>query len=329
MGEMDPAIQERVDVDASLDHRTGAQLVEDARRGLTAARKKLPPIYLYDARGSQLFDAICDTPEYYPTRTEAALLESVAPEVMRRVRPVQLVELGSGAARKTRILLDALHDVGGEHYVPMDVSRDMLRLSAEGLAADYPWLNVSGLVGDYSETLSRLPAAERRLVAFLGGTIGNYEDAEADAFLSSIRAALGPEDALLLGADLVKDPDVLHAAYNDAAGLTAAFNKNLLAVLNRELGAEFDLGSFEHVAFYDRDQSQIEMHLRSLRDQTIRVRALDLVVHFREGETLHTEISRKFTRDGIAALFERSGFRLDGWFTPENDYFSLSLARPA
>jgi len=329
MGKEDPAVEERVEVDTSLDHRTGAQLVEDARRGLTATVKKLPPMYLYDERGSQLFDAICDTPEYYPTRTEAALLEWVAPEVMRRARPRQLVELGSGAARKTRLLLEALHEVGGDHYVPMDVSEVTLRQSAERLATVYPWLRVTGLVGDYSETLSRLPPAERRLVAFLGGTIGNYEDAEAEAFLSSIRAALGPDDAFLLGADLVKDPAVLHAAYNDAAGLTAAFNKNLLAVLNRELGADFDLESFGHLAFYDVERSQIEMHLRSAKDQSVRLPALDLEVAFREGETLHTEISRKFSRDRIAALLERSGFRLEAWFTPENDYFSLSLSRPA
>jgi L-histidine N-alpha-methyltransferase len=329
MGDRDPALDERIDVDTTFDHRTSARLFEDARRGLTAARKQLPPMYLYDERGSQLFDAICDTPEYYPTRTEAALLATVAPELMRRVRPTHLVELGSGAARKTRILLEALREVGGGHYVPMDVSEGILRKSAERLAADYPWLAVTGLVGDYSETLSRLPAAERRLVAFLGGTIGNYEDPEAEAFLSSIRAVLGSHDALLLGADLVKDRAVLHAAYNDAAGLTAAFNKNLLLVLNRELDAEFDPESFEHLAFYDEERSQIEMHLRSLREQTIRVGALDLGVSFRAGETLHTEISRKFTRERIATLLERAGFRLDAWFTPENGYFSLSLARPA
>lgn len=329
MAEPDAAVQDRIDVDSSLDHRTVAQLVEDARRGLTAPQKKLPPMYLYDEKGSRLFDAICDTPEYYPTRTEAALLERVAPEVMQRVRPTHLVELGSGAARKTRLLLDALHEVGGDHYVPMDVSEEILRASAERLAADYPWLKVQGLVGDYAETLSRLPEARRRLVAFLGGTIGNYEDPEAEAFLSSIRSALHGDDALLLGADLVKDPAVLHAAYNDAQGITAAFNKNLLEVLNRELDADFDPGAFDHVAFFDAARSQIEMHLRSRRDQRVRLGALDIVVTFREGETLHTEISRKFTRARIAGLLERSGFRVDRWYVPGNAYFSLTLARPA
>jgi len=320
----------RLLVDARMDHRTGSQLLDDAREGLTASQKYLPSMYLYDAEGSRLFDAICDEPEYYPTRTEAALLDAVADEVMALTRPTQLVELGSGAARKTRTLLEAMRRVsGGRVFVPMDVSEEMLRRSGRELVRDYPWLTVHGLVGDYAETLGLLPPARRRLVAFLGGTVGNYEDDAAVGFLSAIRECLGDDDALLMGADLVKDKAVLDAAYNDAAGVTAAFNKNVLRVLNRELGGDLDEEAFEHVAFYDEARARVEMHLEATRPVRARFSELDLAVTFEAGETLHTEISRKFTRPRIGGLLSRAGFELREWFTPENGYFSLSLAVPA
>jgi L-histidine N-alpha-methyltransferase len=321
---------DRLLVDARMDHRTGSQLLEDARAGLTAARKHLPPKYLYDAEGSRLFDAICDEPEYYPTRTEAALLDAVAQEIMALTRPTQLVELGSGAARKTRTLLETMYRVsGGRVFVPMDVSEEMLRRSGRQLVEDYPWLTVHGLVGDYAETLSLLPPARRRLVAFLGGTVGNYEDDAAVSFLSAIRERLGDQDALLMGADLVKDKAILDAAYNDASGVTAAFNKNVLRVLNRELGGDLDVDAFEHLAFYDEDLARVEMHLLATRPVRAHFIELDLTVAFEAGETLHTEISRKFTRPRIEGLLGRAGFELREWFTPDDDYFSLSLAVPA
>ncbi len=317
----------RLAIDTRFSHHTGSTLFEDARIGLTSEPKALPPMHLYDAAGSRLFDAICNTPEYYPTRTEAALLEVVADEVMTSVRPAQLVELGSGASRKTRALLEAMHRVGGDRYAPLDVSESIVRQAAAGLLDAYSWLHIHGMVGDYAHTLAALPAGSPRLLAFLGGSIGNYTDEEAIPFLQQMRDVMEGEDALLLGADLVKDETILHAAYNDAQGLTAAFNKNLLKVLNRELDADFHLSAFEHVAFYDSQQARIEMHLRSKHRQTIRVEALDLDVDFSEGETLHTEISRKFTRGPIEHLLDAAGLRLERWFTPANGYFSLSLAR--
>jgi len=317
----------RLTIDTRFAHHTGSTLLEDSRIGLTRRPKALPPMHLYDAAGSQLFDAICDTPEYYPTRTEAALLDHVADEVMSTVRPAQLVELGSGASRKTTTLLEAMHRLGGSWYVPLDVSESIVRQAAADLLDAYPWLHVHGMIGDYAHSLEALPAGSPRLMAFLGGSIGNYTDDAAIPFLRQISEAMGRQDALLLGADLVKDEAVLHAAYNDAQGLTAAFNKNLLTVLNRELDAEFDLSAFDHVAFYDSEQARIEMHLRSTRRQTIRVGALDLDVEFEEGETLHTEISRKFTRGSIERLLDAAGLRLERWFTPADEYFSLSLAR--
>ena len=317
----------RLTIDTRFARHTGSTLLDDAREGLSRRPKALPPMHLYDAAGSRLFDAICDTPEYYPTRVEAALLEQVAGDVMSSVRPRQLVDLGSGASRKTTTLLEAMHRLGGCWYVPLDVSGSIVREAAAGLLAAYPWLHVHGMIGDYAHTLEALPAGSPRLIAFLGGSIGNYTDAAAIPFLRQIGDALGREDALLLGADLVKDEAVLHAAYNDAQGLTAAFNKNLLTVLNRELDADFDLSTFDHVAFYDSEQARIEMHLRSTRRQTVRVGALDLEVEFEAGETLHTEISRKFTRGSIEYLLDGAGLKLDRWFTPADEYFSLSLAR--
>jgi L-histidine N-alpha-methyltransferase len=322
--------EDRLLVDARMDHRTGSQLVDDARVGLTAPQKHLPAKYLYDAAGSRLFDAICDEPEYYPTRTEAALLDDVADRIIGLTCPTQLVELGSGAARKTRTLLEAMYRVArGRVFVPMDVSEEMLRRSARELVRDYAWLSVHGLVGDYAETLTLLPSARRRLVAFLGGTVGNYEDDAAVEFLGRIRAHLGEGDALLMGADLVKDKAVLDAAYNDAAGVTAAFNKNVLRVLNRELGGDLDEDAFEHLAFYDEARARVEMHLRATRPVRAQFSELGLRVSFEAGETLHTEISRKFTRPRIESLLGRAGFALREWFTPPNDYFSLSLAVPA
>jgi L-histidine N-alpha-methyltransferase len=316
----------RLTVDVHLDESSRNVLAMDVRRGLTAQRKSVPPKYFYDERGSQLFDQICDTPEYYQTRTELALLRSIAAQLVARVEPADLVELGSGAARKTRALLDAITAHGDScRYVPFDVSETMLRSSALQLLEDYPSLSVHGVVGDYERHLGQIPEGKRRLFVFLGSTIGNFEADEAVRFIRCVTERMQPEDRFLLGVDLVKNEAVLNAAYNDAQGVTAEFNKNVLSVINRELGADFDPGAFSHVAFFDGNASQIEMHLESRRAQSVHIAALDLHVSFASGERVRTEISRKFTRQAVTTMLARAGQQLVSWFTSPDDYFALAL----
>jgi L-histidine Nalpha-methyltransferase len=301
-------------------------LAADVLHGLTVIPKELPPKYFYDARGALLFDAICDTEEYYPTRTEQELLEQVAGEIMARARPTALVELGSGAARKTRILLDHMTEQAAPWYMPVDISAEMLRHSAEALLGDYPGLRVHGVVADYDHHMSLLPGAERRLIAFLGSTIGNFEQPRAVEFMRAIAAGMGPDDHLLLGMDLVKMPAVLHAAYNDSQGLTAEFNRNVLQVINRALGADFEPDHFEHIARYLPEQEQIEMVLRARRGHTVRIAGLGRDVGFAPGEELRTEISRKFTRRSAERLIRAAGLDLSGWYVSDNGYVALALA---
>ncbi len=318
----------RLLVDVHVRPGQVSTLRQDALQGLTRQPKQLPPKHFYDTRGSELFDAICRTPEYYPTRTEQALLERVADRVMRSVRPTHLVELGSGMARKTHVLLSAASAQGlSPSYVPFDVSESALRHSADALLADYPWLRVHGVVGDYDHHLHLIPRGDRRLIAFLGGTIGNFEQRDAVRFLQRVAASMGPGDALLLGTDLVKAKATLDRAYNDAAGVTALFNLNVLRVINRELNANFDERAFKHVAFYDEDACRIEMHLESLVAQRVRVEALELDVEFKQGERMRTEISRKFSEEAVAELYGAAGLELVDWYTPEDGAFALSLAR--
>ena len=316
----------RIDVHARTDDPSA--LARDVRVGLTAPTKYLPPKYFYDERGARLFDAICDTPEYYPTRSEQALLERIGEELVAHVRPTDIVELGSGSARKTRVLLDAVEQVLGScRYVPFDVSEEMLRASSRQLLADYPWLEVHGVVGDYDRHLDRLPEGERRLFLFLGGTIGNFARGDDARFLGRVARQMGMCDRLLVGTDLVKDHALLNAAYNDAQGITAAFNKNVLAVVNRELSGHFDLGDFDHVAFYEPEKARIEMHLRARRPLAVPIDALGLTVRFERGETILTEISRKFTRESVGRLLEESGLVPTEWFVPADASFALSLAK--
>ncbi len=305
-------------------------MIADVRRGLGAGRKTLPAKYLYDEVGSQLFDEICDQPEYYPTRTEEALLGEIARTVIERCDPVQLVELGSGASRKTRLLLDALSaHCDDACYVPVDVSEEMLRSSSETLRESYPGLSIHGIVGDYEQHLRHLPAADERMVIFLGSTIGNFTEIEARRFLRAVRAQLRKGDHLLIGFDLVKPVEVLNAAYNDAAGITAEFNRNVLRILNRELGADFEIAAFEHEAFFNAADSQIEMHLRPSRPQRVTVEAAELTVDFAAGESVRTEISRKFSRASATSLLSAGGFATAGWYEPANGYFGLALASAA
>ncbi|NES27397.1 L-histidine N(alpha)-methyltransferase [Micromonospora terminaliae] len=301
-------------------------LREDVRVGLAATPKWLPPKWFYDARGSELFEEITRLPEYYPTRAERAVLAAHADEIAALTGAKTLIELGSGSSEKTRLLLDAFTrhgDLGS--FVPLDVSVSALRGSTEQIAAAYPGLRVRGIVGDFTRHLDRLPTGGRRLVLFLGGTIGNLLPVERAEFLTSMRAALEAGDWLLVGTDLVKDPAVLVPAYDDAAGVTAEFNRNVLRVINRELGADFDPAAFRHVAVWDPEHEWIEMRLRA--ERPVRVRVLDLDVRFAAGEDLRTEISAKFRPDGIARELAAAGFVRQAFWTDPDGLFGVSLAR--
>lgn len=298
------------------------------RDGLSSTPKSLPPKYFYDARGSMLFEAICDLPEYYLTRAEESLLRLAADSIIDSARPAELLELGSGASRKTRLLLNAMARASlPMRYSPFDVSTHALQEGAQTLLLEYPDLQIDALIGDYEKDLARVPITPHRLVAFLGSTIGNLPPAGTERFLAALRHLLQRGDHLLLGLDLVKPVEIIEAAYNDRAGVTAEFNRNVLRVINRELSAEFDLRRFEHVAFFNAKESQIEMHLRSTGPQTVHVKALDLHVAFADGETVRTEISRKFTRDETVRTLVAAGFTLVRWFENEQHGFALALAR--
>jgi L-histidine N-alpha-methyltransferase len=312
------------------DADVAAALAADVQRGLTATPKWLPPKWFYDDAGSALFEEITRLPEYYPTRRERFVLATYAAQIAAQTRAHMLVELGAGSAEKTRLLLDALQLEGTlEHFVPVDVSDSALIDAATAVAEEYPSLEVRGVVADFEAHLELLPAGDRRLVAFLGGTIGNFEPAPRADFLARVAESLRPGDSFLLGTDLVKDPDRLVRAYDDAAGVTARFNLNVLAVVNRELGADFDLSAFAHVAAWNAEQQWIEMRLRSTRAQTVHVKALDLVVSFAAGETMRTEISAKFTRARVEREFAAAGLRLASWWTDQAGDFAVSLGVPA
>ncbi|MGC4856286.1 L-histidine N(alpha)-methyltransferase [Micromonospora sp. DT4] len=298
----------------------------DVRAGLTAEAKWLPPKWFYDSRGSELFEEITRLPEYYPTRAERAVLAAHADDVAALTGAKTLIELGSGSSEKTRLLLDAFTRRGGlGTFVPLDVSVSALLGSTAQIAADYPGLRVRGIVGDFTRQLDRLPTGGRRLVVFLGGTIGNLLPAERTGFLAAMRAALEVGDWLLLGTDLVKDPSVIVPAYDDAARVTAEFNRNVLYVINRELGADFDPEAFAHVARWDPEQEWIEMRLRATRP--MRVRVLDLSVAFDAGEELRTEVSAKFLPEGVAAELDAAGFAAAHFWTDPRGLFGVTLAR--
>jgi len=325
----EPALGGAVEVRSHLDEGDARTLADDVLDGLTRPLKELPPKHLYDARGSELFDAICELPEYYPTRTERLILQAHADEIAARTGAVELVELGSGSATKTRLLLDAMHAAGTlRRYVPVDVSATTVHAVAELFADAYPGLSVLGVVGDFERHLGELPEpAGPRLVAFLGGTIGNFPPGSRRRFLRGLRTVLGPDGHLLLGSDLVKDPRVIEAAYNDSAGVTAQFNLNILHVVNRELGANFHVDAFEHVAFFDRRREWIEMRLRAVEPQQVRVEALDLDVEFAAREELRTEISAKFTTERLRADLAAAGLELVERFTDPDELFAVSVAR--
>jgi L-histidine N-alpha-methyltransferase len=302
-------------------------LEDDVRRGLTTQPKDLPPKWFYDERGSALFEEITRLPEYYPTRCERAILGARATEIVQVAAADTLVELGSGNSEKTRLLLGAMHATGRlARFVPFDVSKQTLYDAAAAIEREYPGLDVQPVVGDFTLDLHHLPRGGRRLVAFLGGTIGNLLPEVRSRFLRDIAASLDPADHFLLGTDLVKDVARLQAAYDDARGVTAAFNKNVLQVINRELDADFDLEAFAHVARWDPVREWMEMRLRSLREQTVHVRGLSLDVRFAAGEEMRTEVSAKFRREGLEAELRAAGLRLVEWWTDPSGDFALSLS---
>jgi L-histidine N-alpha-methyltransferase len=315
-----------ITIDSHLDEEDARTLAHDALDGLTRPFKELPPKHFYDTEGSRLFEAICRLPEYYPTRKEREILADNAAEIIAATGATELVELGSGVPSKTLLLLDAMQEAGQlDRYMPFDVSETVLRASAENLVEQYPGLRVHGVLGDLERHLGALPPAEGpRIVVFLGGTIGNFLPGARRAFLRDIAGGLRPQDRLLLGTDLVKDPALIEAAYNDSAGVTAAFNRNVLHVVNRELHADFDPDAFEHVAFFDHQFEWIEMRLRALTAQVVRIADLDLTVHFAHREEIRTEISAKFTRERLERDLAAAGLHAEAVFTDPDGYFALS-----
>jgi len=302
-------------------------LEADVRAGLGATPKSLPPKWFYDARGSELFDQITRLPNYYPTRCEAAILTAHSPEIAALSGAETLVELGSGTSEKTRMLLDALSAAGTlTRFVPFDVDEWVLTMAAKQVTAEYEGVDVHAVVGDFTEHLALLPREGRRMVAFLGGTVGNLEPGPRAAFLADLSATLVTDDSVLLGTDLVKGEDRLIPAYDDEGGVTADFNLNVLAVLNRELDADFDLAQFRHVALWDPAESRIEMRLESVREQTVQITGLDLAVEFAEGEQMRTEVSSKFTPDRVRDELSAAGLDVTRTWTDDGGDFLVTLA---
>ncbi len=328
----DSASQYRLKI-SHLLNKAAAQTIDngsDVVRGLTSYPKSLPPHYFYDHEGSLLFEAICELPEYYPTRTEAAILENSALEIAKLTGACEIVELGSGSSTKTRLLFNAYQALGYPlRYQPIDVSASILEISAKQLLADYPSLQIHGLVSTYEialQNLSHTPLPHR-LVCFLGSTLGNFSQEECDEFFAQITIALEKGDYFLLGVDLQKPVAILEAAYNDTQGITAEFNLNMLRHLNWRFSGNFNVDWFEHQAFYNQSAHQIEMHLRARRSHTVYLKDLALAVEFRQGETIHTEISRKFALPQIQSYLRHCGLTPIHTWTDTQKWFGLILCR--
>jgi len=322
------AAAEPIEIEVRLRADGGVAMARDIRLGLTAKPKELSPKYFYDERGSQLFERITELEEYYPTRAEREILERRSGEIVAAAgEPGTLVELGSGSAAKTRHLLSAMREAGClDTYVPVDISEEITRETADSLVEEYPGLTIRGLVCDFEHDLERIPdGGDGRLVAFLGGTVGNLYPGARREFLRRVAALLEPGDRILLGTDLVKPVERLEAAYDDREGVTAEFNKNVLHVLNREYGGDFDPDAFEHVARYDPEAERMDIRLRSLAEQAVRLDGLDLTARFAAGEEMRTEISTKFTRERLEYVYRDAGLRPDGWFTDSAEDYALSL----
>jgi L-histidine N-alpha-methyltransferase len=319
-----------IDVHLS-EHGLLDSIADDVRRGLSAPQKFLLPKFLYDAEGSLLFEQVTEAPEYYPTRTELSILTTIATEVMERVAPKEVVELGSGSSTKTRMLLDAGYNAKTlTRYVPFDVSQTIVESACVELEQRYPDMQLHGVIGDFERHLGLVPpAVGKRLVLFIGSTIGNLEPADRLALLREIRKMLAPGDYLLLGMDQIKDVAVLEAAYNDAGGVTAAFNLNVLKAINNALHADFNVDEFRHRSHYNHDLDRIEMHLYAQSAQTVHITDLDMTVEIAKGESIWTESSHKFTQTTATAMLQEAGMNLDTWYTDPLRYFGLALATTA
>jgi L-histidine Nalpha-methyltransferase len=318
-----------ITINSFLDEADERVLADDVLDGLTRPFKELPPKHFYDSRGSELFERICELPEYYPTRTEMKILTDRADEIVAETGAGELVELGSGAAEKARVLLGAMERAGTlTRYVPLDVSETAVEEAARALVDEYDQLEIHGVIGDFERHLDGVPGGDAvRLVALLGGTIGNFPPGSRRRLLRKIGTLLADGDRLLLGTDLVKDPALIEAAYDDADGITAEFNRNVLHVINRELDGNFPIEQFEHVAFFDTEREWIEMRLRAREECTVEIEQVGLTVEFAAGEEVRTEISAKFTRERVEADFAAAGLALERWYTDDDGLFALSLAR--
>lgn len=311
-------------------HDFREQMIQDVRKGLGAQHKSLPSIYFYDDHGSALFEEITQLPEYYLTRAETEILETYAKDIIAAIQPDELVEIGAGYARKTRLLLTAIHESeAGDVYVAIDVSEAALRHAGENLTEAYPWLQVRGYVGDFGTDLGAVPRHGRRLVAFLGSTIGNLPPSRRPSFFRAVFSMLDHDDAFLLGVDLIKAESVLRDAYDDSAGISAAFNKNVLTVLNRELDGDLDLSGFDHVTRLNTESGCMQQSLRANRAMDACLEAIDLTLHLENGESIHTEWSCKFTRDQVTEELADAGLEVTNWWTDAEHRFALALARKA
>jgi L-histidine N-alpha-methyltransferase len=312
----------------TLGSHSRQDLIDDVVKGLTQSPKILPPRWFYDERGSDLFDRITELPEYYQTRTEMEILQRHAPDVVARTRAASIVELGAGSCTKSRVLIKAAKGMGTlSTFVPFDISETTIRRSASELVEEYKDLTIYCVAGVFDEHLDQIPRFGSQLIVFLGSTIGNFSAEETRVFLANVRRLMQPGDFFLLGVDLVKAEPVMVAAYDDAAGVTAEFNLNVLTRLNRELSANFDLRAFEHVAVWNAEMSRIEMHIRSVKDQTVNIPAAGLVIDFAAGELLRTEICTKYTRDRTERMLTEAGMEVIDWYTDPRQQFGLTLAR--
>ena len=319
---MTPTLSNHLAADSAYE-----ALCRDVRDGLQSSPKTLPPKWFYDSVGSDLFDQITRLPEYYPTRAEAEILRARATEIAAATGADTLVELGSGTSEKTRILLDALHRAGSlRRFVPFDVDASILEQASAAIAQEYPGIEIAAVCGDFEKHLAEIPGGGRRLFVFLGSTIGNLQPGVRSEFLAALASALQPGDSLLLGTDLVKDVDRLVRAYDDAAGVTAQFNRNVLAVVNRELDADFDVDAFRHVASWNSDEERMEMSLQVDQVHKVYIRALDLAVEFAAGEQMLTEVSCKFRPEKVATELAQAGLRRTRWWTDAAGDFGLSLS---
>jgi L-histidine N-alpha-methyltransferase len=321
---------ERIEIVNYLKDTFRRDIRSDALRGLTSERKYIPSKYFYDAYGSRLFEEICGLPEYYQTRTELWILRRFALDIVRDLATADIVELGSGSNLKVRALLDACFGTfpADIRYIPVDVSESALLESSVGLLGRYPHLKILGILADFTKHVERIPQGRKKLFLFFGSTIGNFPRRERTDLLRSVAGMMGPGDRLLLGIDMIKPAEVLEGAYNDRGGVTAKFNRNILTVLNRELNAGFEPSHFDHVAFYNDAAEQVEMHLRANRSVLVEIEGLGMQVSMEEGETIHTEICGKFSRESTGAMAEEAGLRIDNWFADPRDWFSLVELAP-